>query len=297
MFETELAHTEKRMKKSELLKELLSGLGSLAVAFSGGVDSTFLLRMAREALGDKAVAITAVSDFFPARERSEAADFCAAHGIRQLVVPVRACEIEGFAENPRDRCYLCKKSLFRKFLDTAAAAGIPWVAEGSNLDDTGDYRPGLRAIEELGIRSPLREVGLTKAEIRELSRDLELPTWDKPSYACLASRFPYGETITPEKLGMVDRAEQLLLELGFRQHRVRIHGAVARIELLPEDFPRLMEPEIRQRVYDSLRADGFAYVTLDLRGYRTGSMNELLTEQEKKQYTPGSADQTGNQTL
>ena len=258
---------------------LLSGLrasGSLAVAFSGGVDSAFLLRCAQDALGDRAVAVTAAPPFVPPRELREAREFCEARGIRQVVIPSAELNIDSVRHNPPDRCYHCKREIFGRIIEAAARLGISAVAEGSNVDDTGDYRPGMRAIRELGVRSPLLEAGLTKAEIRALSRELGLPTWDKPSFACLASRFVYGEAITDEKLRMVDRAEQLLMELGFRQLRVRIHGDLARIEVPPEDLPRVAEPETRARISRELREYGFHYVTLDLAGYRTGSMNEVL---------------------
>ena len=188
-------------------------------------------------------------------------------------------EVKGFAENQPDRCYLCKKEIFGGLIRAAAEEGITVVAEGSNVDDDGDYRPGHIAIRELGVRSPLREAGLTKAEIRQLSAQLGLPTASKPSFACLATRFPYGERITKEKLQMVDAAEQYLLDLGFAQLRVRMHGDMARIELLSSDFGRFMQEEIRIPVYNKLKALGFSYISLDLAGYRTGSMNEVLSEE------------------
>lgn len=273
---------EKLLQKYEQLLEYMRSLGSLAVAFSGGVDSTFLLYAAKEALGDAVLAVTANAEFVSHRESKEAAEFCIAHGIRQVQIACRESEIEGFAENPKNRCYICKKALFTRMLEAAAREQITHLAEGSNLDDNGDYRPGLQAIAELQVLSPLRTCGFTKAEIRDLSRHFELPTWDKPSFACLASRVPYGETITVEKLQMIEQAEQLLAEQGFRQFRVRVHGNLARIELLPEDFAHFMKDEVRMKVYESCKQMGFMYVTLDIFGFRSGSMNEVLSEADRK---------------
>ena len=260
--------------KLERLRALLRETGGIAVAFSSGVDSSFLLKVAHEELGERVVAVTARSHSFPKREQDEAAAFCAREGIRQVVVDSEELTIPGFRQNPKNRCYLCKKELFTKILEIARAEGLSAVAEGSNMDDLGDYRPGLQAVRELGIRSPLREAGLTKAEIRELSRALGLPTWNKPSFACLASRFPYGEEITVERLARVERAEQYLLDLGFGQVRVRSHGDLARIELCAADIPKAIEQ--REKIHAALKGFGFAYVALDLQGYRTGSMNEVL---------------------
>lgn len=262
--------------KYKRLQEILFGLESVAVAFSGGVDSTFLLKAAHDVLGDHAIAVTAASCSFPERELNEARDFCKQNGIKQIICQSEELNIEGFRQNPKNRCYLCKHELFEKIWMIAKEQQIHAVAEGSNMDDEGDYRPGLLAVKELGVKSPLREAGLTKAEIRELSKELGLPTWDKQSFACLSSRFVYGETINEEKLGMVDRAEQLLLDLGFHQVRVRIHDKMARIEILPNEFTKLMEKETREMVYARFKSLGFSYVTLDLGGYRTGSMNETL---------------------
>ncbi|MBO7564951.1 MAG: ATP-dependent sacrificial sulfur transferase LarE [Clostridiales bacterium] len=268
--------------KKQKLEQYLRDLGSVAVAFSSGVDSTFLLKVAKDVLGEKAIAVTAKSCSFPNRELKEAEAFCEKEGIRQIVFESDELSIEGFRENPKNRCYICKNTLFRKIIEVASAEGIENVAEGSNLDDNGDYRPGLIAVAELGIKSPLRYAGLTKEEIRILSKEMDLPTWDKPSFACLASRFVYGETISEEKLKMVEKAEQLLLDLGFRQLRVRVHGNIARIEVLPEEIGKLVDEKVRHTVYNTLKSLGFDYVTMDLAGYRTGSMNETLSEDEKK---------------
>lgn len=268
--------TAELLKKYDGLKEMLKSYGSVAVAFSSGVDSTFLLYAAKEALGDRVIAISAKSCSFPERELNEAKEFCQAHQIRQIIFESEELEIEGFSQNPKNRCYLCKRELFEKIIKIASDEGITTIAEGSNLDDNGDYRPGLQAVAELGIKSPLRTIGFTKDDIRVLSRHLGLPTWEKPSFACLASRFVYGETITKEKLGMVDKAEQLLLDLGFRQVRVRIHGTMARIEILPEEFPKLISDDVRNRITTAFKSFGFTYVSMDLIGYRTGSMNEVI---------------------
>ena len=262
--------------KIKRLRASLREIGSAAVAFSSGVDSTFLLRAAHEELGDKAVAVTVRSQLIPRRELDEAAAFCRAEGVRHEVVDFNACELSAIADNPPDRCYHCKKEVFGKILAFAHENGLAAVLEGSNLDDDGDYRPGRRAIRELGVRSPLHEAGLTKEEIRVLSREMGLPTWSKPSFACLASRFPYGERINATGLARVERAEQWLLDagLGLTQLRVRSHGDLARIEVPPGDIPRLAARAAE--IAESIKKIGFAYVTLDLRGYRTGSLNETL---------------------
>lgn len=265
-------------KKYEQLKKFLCSYGRAAVAFSAGVDSTLLLAAAAEVLGDGVLAVSVSADWVPEREIREAAAFCRLRGIAQVVLRVSADEIDGFADNPPDRCYLCKRALFTKIIKEAAARGMDCIAEGSNADDPDDFRPGLRAIAELGIQSPLREAGLTKSEIRELSRELGLSTAEKPSFACLASRIPYGESVTSEKLSMADQGERFLQEKGFRQFRVRVHGTLARIELLPEEMGRMMEQPLRGEVYDAMKRIGFSYVALDIKGYRTGSLNEVLPQ-------------------
>jgi len=268
--------TKTQLRKYNELKSMMNGFGSVAVAFSGGVDSTFLLYAAKEALGDQVIAVTAQSCSFPKRELNEAKAFCGERQIRHFICESEELDIEGFSHNPKNRCYLCKHELFEKIQKIAEQEKITVIVEGSNLDDNGDYRPGLQAVAELGIKSPLRQIGFTKNDIRTLSRYLELPTWDKQSFACLSSRFVYGETISKEKLGMVDRAEQLLLDLGFHQVRVRIHDTMARIEVLPEEFVKLIAEDTRAKIITSFREYGFTYISMDLIGYRTGSMNEVI---------------------
>ena len=267
-------------EKYQKLQEYLKSLGSVAIAFSGGVDSTFLLKTAHDVLGSRVIAVTARSCSFPERELREARKFCEEQGITHVICDSEELNIEGFRKNPVNRCYLCKRELFEKIWAIAREKHLETVAEGSNTDDNGDYRPGLIAVAELNVKSPLREAELCKEEIRELSRRMGLSTWDKQSFACLSSRFVYGETIDEKKLGMVDQAEQLLLDLGFRQVRVRIHGMMARIEVLPEELPRIVEKNFREQITEKFRELGFSYVTLDLEGYRTGSMNETMKKTE-----------------
>ena len=264
-----------------------AGCGGIAVAFSGGVDSTLLVVAAREALGERALAVTVTSAFIPRFELEEARAFCSARGIGLLECPVDALAVPGVAQNPVDRCYLCKTGIFTEVWRVARGHGLATVVDGSNCDDLSDYRPGLAALKELGVRSPFVMAGFGKRLIRDVSRALGLPTWDKPSCACLASRVPYGEGLTVRKLEAVDRAEEFLRERGFRQLRVRAHevggpagssgpGApvFARIEVEPDDIPRLAAEPLRSEVCAFLNSAGFSYVTLDLRGYRTGSLNE-----------------------
>ncbi len=262
------------------LKDILQDTGGVLVAYSGGADSTLLLKVAMEALGDRALAVTASSETYPSGEVEEAVCLAEQMGARLRSIHTDEIESEQFSSNPPERCFYCKQELFGKLVAIAREEGLPVVADGSNVDDTGDYRPGMRAASELGIRSPLREAGLTKSEIRELSRELGLPTWDKPSFACLASRFPYGTQITRERLGQVGAAEQALRQMGFRQVRVRHHGDTARIEVGVEDLARLIEPEVRERIVAELQGLGYLYITLDLEGYRTGSMNKPLARRE-----------------
>ncbi len=260
--------------KQERLKDILRSYGKVAIAFSGGVDSSYLLKAAYDVLGIHVLAVTATSESFPQRELEEAKAFAQRYGIRHVVIGSEELDIHGFAQNPLNRCYLCKRELYGKIKRVAKENGITVIAEASNADDLNDYRPGLKAVAEAGVKSPLREAGLTKVEIRLLSREMGMNTWNKPSFACLASRFPYGETITREKLTMVDKAEQYLLDHGFTQVRVRHHGDVARMELLPDEIGRLLNGHLAEDVYRTFKGLGFTFSAVDIMGYRMGSMNE-----------------------
>ncbi|MBI4233915.1 MAG: ATP-dependent sacrificial sulfur transferase LarE [Chloroflexi bacterium] len=271
--------------KLNRLQDVLRDLCSCVVAFSGGVDSTFLVSVAYEVLGDRCLAVTGVSPTYT-REEVEAARSLAEHiGARHRFIKTSELDDPCFARNDSRRCYYCKSELFRELRRIADAEGLAWVADGTNLDDTSDYRPGRQAAAELGVRSPLLEAGLTKADIRRLSRDRGLPTWDKPAQACLASRFPTGTAITQELLEQVAQAEAYLHSLGLRQVRVRHHGPIARIEVEPDDLSRLVADGVRQGIVSRLQALGYTYISLDLAGYRTGSLNEVLASQDTPNQT------------
>jgi len=269
-------------EKRKRLMSILEGYDALAVAFSGGVDSTFLLAVAKDVLGDRVMAITAESPVHARRESREAAEIAADLGVRHIRVASREWTVPDFVANPPHRCYICKQHVFGEVIRRAAEMGIHRVAHGVNLDDLGDFRPGLKAAGEMGVLTPLVEAGLNKADIRALSRRMQLPTWNKPSMACLASRIPYGRPITPEALKMVETAEDLLFGLGFAGCRVRHHGDVARIELADRDLRKAMSAPMRVKILEGLRAIGFNYIAVDLEGYVAGSLNRVL---EKKQLT------------
>ena len=260
-----------REEKEKKLAVLLEKCMPLAIAFSGGVDSTYLLHEAVKAGKEKVTALIMKTPSVPERELDEAVAFCKSRGISFFVLPADPFSAAGFRENGRDRCYICKHFLFSALLEKAKEEGIPFVADGTNADDRKEFRPGLRALKELDIRSPLAEAGLTKKEIRELSEKEGLPTWNKPSFSCLATRFPYGEELTVEKLRRTEAAENLLAELGFTQRRVRVHGNLARIEVLPAEIPLLLER--RDMISSRLEELGFLYTTVDLKGFRSGSMD------------------------
>jgi len=262
-------------KKINKLKKILKDMGSLIIAFSGGVDSSFLLKVAENVLGKNVIAVTAKSLTYPKREFEDAKRIARSLNCRQIIIDSNEMKIKEFRNNPKNRCYFCKKELFLKLISIKNKYNFNFVVDGTNYDDLNTFRPGLKALKELGIRSPLAEAGLTKEEIRKYSRLLNLTTWNKPSFACLSSRFPYGEEITKSKLKKIENAEDFLRSLGFRQIRVRYHYPIARIEIEKEEIPKILQSNIREKMIKKLKKIGFEYITLDLEGYRSGSMDEL----------------------
>ncbi len=278
-------------QKWDRLTSLLREMRLAVLAFSGGVDSSVLLRAAAEVMGPRLIAVTAVSETYPPGELALAEEFARTLGVTHRILPTAELNAEDFARNSPERCYYCKRELFGKLKQLADAEGIPFILDGSNVDDLKDQRPGRKAAEEFFVRSPLIEAGLTKSEIRELGRGMGLPMWDKPSLACLSSRIPYGTRITPELLRTIERAEDLLRGLGFRQVRVRHHGNTARVEVERRDFERLLSGDAAGEITRSLKGLGYTYVCLDLEGYRTGSMNEAVDSRQK---TEDSRQKTKN---
>ena len=262
-------------KKYDQLVQILRKMESVVVAFSGGVDSTFLLKVAQDILGDRAVALTVTSPFHAKWEEAEAKELAVGIGAKHIMLP-KGLENEALKNNPINRCYLCKKEVFGDIQSYAINNGYKWVADGTNQDDTSDYRPGMQALRELNVRSPLLEAGMTKQEIRTLSEKMGLSTWNKPPYACLLTRIPYGQEIKEEDLRRIDQAESYLMDLGFRQVRVRLHGNMGRIEIAKEEFSKMLQLEKLEQINETFRKLGFQYASLDLEGYRTGKMNDEI---------------------
>ena len=274
---------KRTLEKYRRLHKIVADAGKVVVALSGGVDSSFLLKVCKEVLGDGVIAVTGFSESFPEREVLQAKEIAQIVGCKHIVIETSELDVPGFSENPPNRCYLCKRELFGKIRQLAREQGIEVIFDGSNADDTGDFRPGRKALRELGVRSPLVEAGLSKEEIRALSRALGLPNWERPPFACLASRFPYRTRITKRGLERVRKAEDFLFQLGFRLFRVRDHGDLARVELGKKEFQELWEKALFSQVVEGLKSAGYGFVTLDLEGYRPGSMNRTLTQEEMRE--------------